>query len=65
MVSVVLSGPSKIPSVDALAGPGSAVVGIFVDDDFHSRRCKGCFVVVEGTIELCLGRQARVDSRGS
>jgi hypothetical protein len=64
MASVVFSGPSKIPSVDAVAGPGSAVVRIFVDDDFRSSRCKGCFVVVEGTVELCLGRQSRIDSRG-
>jgi hypothetical protein len=65
IASVMLGCTAKVPAIHAMCRPSASFVGHFVDQDFGAGWSERCFVVVEGTIELGFGREARVDAGGA
>ena len=52
---VMFRGRPKIPAVGAVDRPGTSDASLLVNDDMSARRCKGRFVEVECSVELCFG----------
>ena len=52
---VMFRGRPKIPAVGAVDRPGTSDAGLLVNDDASARRCKGRYVEVECSVELCFG----------
>jgi hypothetical protein len=51
----------KIPAVSSVDWPGASDAGLFENDDASARRCKGRFIRIKCTVELCLGRQSWIN----
>ena len=50
-----LGRKSDIPAVYALGGPGAALGGCFVEDNFGTQWCQRGTVEIEGAVEVGLG----------
>jgi hypothetical protein len=61
VAAIVLHGWAYIPCFLAVGCPALACLGIFKDESSGSRRSKGCLVVIEESIYLCMGREVGVD----
>jgi hypothetical protein len=62
VAAVMLGGASKVPAVDSVHGPCAAAVGCFVYQNFGAGWGERRFIVVEGPVEVCFGRQTRVET---
>ena len=63
--TVVVRGMADVPAIDGMRGKGGSIGWCLVYEYFSAGRRHWCFVIVEGAIELGLGRQAWVDVAGS
>jgi hypothetical protein len=55
---VVFRCSSQIPSIGTMDGPSSAAVWCFMDEDLRAVWCEGCFIVIEGAVELCFSGES-------
>ena len=61
MAAIVFEGRAEVPAVDCVDIVASAVRWTFMDKDFHARGSNGCASVVEGTVDVCIGRELRIE----
>ena len=59
----MFEGRAKVPAVDCMNVIAPAVGRTFVDKDFHARGSNGCASIVEWTVDMCIGRELRIESR--
>ena len=52
VASVVIHGGAEVVAIDGVGCPGFANGWFFVDKDSGARWSKGCFVIVESTMNL-------------
>ena len=65
IAAVVLCRMADVPAVFTMRGPGFADGWFLVYNDFGAEGAEWCAVEIEGTVELGVGREARVDARGA
>ena len=63
VAAIVFEGRAEVPAVDCMNIVAPAVGRAFVDKDFHARGSNGCTSVVERTVDMCMGRELRIESR--
>lgn len=52
----------QVPTVDGVRGPGASDCRFLMDQDANPRRRKWRPVIIEGTVDLRMGGELRVDS---
>ena len=62
VTAVVVQSGADVPTVNSMWCPGATDSGRFVDKNSGARRSKGCTVIVEGTMELGIGRELGIDA---
>ena len=65
ITAVVFGGSANTPALKSMRRPGATSGGWFKDEHFGARRRAWRFVKIKSTVELGLGREARVDARGT
>ena len=63
--TVVVRSMANVPAIDGMRGKGGSIGWGLVDEYFSAGWRHWCFIIVECTVELGLGRQAWVDVAGS
>jgi hypothetical protein len=62
---VAVKGGANVPSVNAMSGPGGALVRLFMDDDVNTRWSNGGTIEIKVAIDLGPGREIGIDVRAS
>jgi hypothetical protein len=62
VAAVMVEGRTKVETGDGMRGPGVAVGWFFMDEDTCARRGQGRAVVVEGAMDLGIGRETGIDA---
>ena len=65
ITAVVFGGSADIPALNAMRRLGETGGGGFKDEHLGASRREWRFVQIKSTVELGLGREARVDARGT
>ncbi len=63
MAAVMFERWSYIPVLFTMWVPRAAIGRGLEDDDLTAGRCQGSAIEIEGAVELCMRREARVDAR--
>ena len=64
IIAVMFEVSAKIPARNVMGRPGAMSGGGLKYENLVERRRKQSFVKIKSTVELGLGREARVDARG-
>ena len=64
ITAVVFEGSAEIPALNYIRRPGATSGGGFKDEHIGARRHQWNFVKIKTTVDLGLGREARIDARG-
>ena len=65
VATIGIQGGSNIPTNEAMRGPSSSFVGLFVGDHAASGGSERGTIVVERSIDLCPSRELGVDARAT
>ena len=63
VAAIVFEGRAKIPAIDCEDIVASAVGRTFMDEEIHARGSNVCASIVEGTVDMCVSRELRIESQ--
>ena len=62
MAAIMLGGGSNVPSIDSVWCPSASVCWCFMDKNSGARWSEGSAIVIEGSIQVCFGRDSWVQA---